>query len=99
MKAIYYLYLILIPIIFFKKNFLRDFLNKKNFLMISFISLSFFLNLTVNYLNTGCLLYPAEKTCIIDQEWSIKKDEVKRMSIHYEWWAKAGGGPGYVSEN
>ena len=98
MKAIYYLYLILIPIIFFKKNFLRDFLNKKNFLMISFISLSFFLNLTVNYLNTGCLLYPAEKTCIIDQEWSIKKDEVKRMSIHYEWWAKAGGGPGYVSE-
>ena len=98
MKAIYYLYLILIPIIFFKKNFLRAFLNKKNFLMISFISLSFFLNLTVNYLNTGCLLYPAEKTCIIDQEWSIKKDEVKRMSIHYEWWAKAGGGPGYVSE-
>ena len=20
------------------------------------------------------------------------------MKIHYEWWAKAGGGPGYVSE-
>ena len=20
------------------------------------------------------------------------------MKLHYEWWAKAGGGPGYVSE-
>ena len=98
MKAIYYLYLILVPIVFFKKKLFKDFLNKKNFLIISFISLSFFLNLTINYLNTGCLLYPAEKTCIIKQEWSISKKEVRRMSTHYEWWAKAGGGPGYSSE-
>ena len=27
-----------------------------------------------------------------------KKEEVKKMKIHYEWWAKAGGGPGYASE-
>lgn len=98
MKVIYYLYLILIPIIIFKKKIFKDFLIKKNFLLISIVSLSFFLNLSVNYLNTGCLLYPAEKTCIIKQEWSIEKKEVKRMSLHYEWWAKAGGGPGYVSD-
>ena len=42
-------------------------------------------------------LYPAEKTCIIKQDWSIEK-EVKRMAVHYEWWSKAGGGPGYRSE-
>ena len=64
----------------------------------SLISFSLFLNLSVNYLNTGCLLYPAEQTCIIEQEWSIEKKEVERMSTHYEWWAKAGGGPGYESE-
>ena len=98
MKVIYYLYLLLIPIIFLKKRIFKQFLIKKNFLLISFISLSFFLNLTINYLNTGCFLYPAEKSCVIKQEWSIEKEEVKRMSLHYEWWSKAGGGPGYESE-
>ena len=98
MKAIYYLYILLIPIIFYRKKNLKDYLIKKNYLIIFFVSLSFFLNLSVNYLNTGCLLYPAEKTCVIKQKWSIEKKEVKRMSTHYEWWAKAGGGPGYQSD-
>ena len=48
MKVIYYLYLLLIPVIFFKVNILKEFLIKKNFLLISFISLSFFINLSVN---------------------------------------------------
>ena len=98
MKAIYYLYLLLIPIIFFKLNFFKTFLIKKNFLILFFVSFNFFLNLSVNYLSTGCFLYPAEKTCIIKQDWSIEKKEVKRMAVHYEWWSKAGGGPGYRSE-
>ncbi len=98
MKAIYYLYLILIPIILIKKNFFNKFLIKKNILIISFLSLSLSLNLLTNYFNTGCFLYPAEKTCAITKEWSIPKKEVKKMAIHYEWWAKAGGGPGYKSE-
>jgi hypothetical protein len=98
MKAIYYLYLSLLPIIFFKKKLFKDIFLKKNFLIIFFISISFFLNLTVNYFNTGCLLYPAKKTCLINQDWSFSEKEVNRMSLHYEWWSKAGGGPGYVSK-
>ena len=98
MKAIYYLYLSLVPIIFLKKKLYKNILNKKNFLILFFISISFFLNLTVSYLNTGCLLYPAQKTCIVEQEWSLSKKEVNRMSLHYEWWSKAGGGPNYRSE-
>ena len=27
----------------------------------------------------------------------IPSKEVKRMKLHYEWWAKAGGGPCYIS--
>ena len=98
MKVIYYLYLILIPIIFIKKDFIKKFLIKKNILLIFFLSLSLFLNLITNYFNTGCFLYPAEKTCLVLQEWSIPKEEVKIMSTHYEWWSKAGGGPGYENE-
>ena len=98
MKAIYYLYFLLLPVIFFKKKLFNEFLKKKNIVIISLVSLSIFLNLITNYLNTGCLLYPAEKTCLIKQEWSIPSDEVKLMSTHYEWWAKAGGGPSYSHE-
>ena len=98
MKAIYYLYFLLIPIIFFKKKIFLELLNKKNFTIISIISISIILNLSIYYFNTGCFLYPAEQTCILKPEWSIPNEEVKLMSTHYEWWAKGGGGPGYVHD-
>ena len=46
-------------------------------------------------MNTGCLLYPSSKTCISNLTWSVPKEEVKNLKTHYEWWAKAGGGPNY----
>ena len=98
MKVIYYLYLILIPIIFFKRNFLTVEFFKKSFFIFIILSLSLILNLTINYLNTGCFLYPAVKTCFFPQDWSLSIKEVERMALHYEWWAKAGGGAGYSSE-
>jgi hypothetical protein len=98
MKAIYYLYFLLIPIIFFKKKIFLEILNKQNFTIISIILVSIILNLSIYYFNTGCFLYPAEQTCILKPEWSIPNEEVKLMSTHYEWWAKGGGGPGYVHD-
>tara|TARA_Y100000590_G_C15729987_1_gene1016622 strand:+ start:451 stop:2157 length:1707 start_codon:yes stop_codon:yes gene_type:complete len=98
MKAIYYMYLVLVPLILFKKKFFKKFFIKKNFLIISILTISLLGNISTSYLSTGCLLYPAEKTCIGDNKWSIPSKEVKRMKLHYEWWAKAGGGPGYASE-
>ena len=98
MKAIYYLYFMLVPIIFFKKKLFNELIKKKNSIIILFIFFSTFLNLTTYYFNTGCFLYPAEKTCFIENEWSIPSKEVKQMSTHYEWWAKAGGGPNYSHE-
>ena len=56
------------------------------------------MNFFINFLNTGCFLYPEERTCIEKFEWSIPKNEVKQLKTHYEWWAKAGGGPSYKSE-
>ena len=98
MKAIYYLYLVLIPVVVFKSK-IKVFLNiKKNTFLVLILSSSLFLNLITNYFNTGCFLYPSEKTCIIKSKWSIDKKEVAEMAVHYEWWSKAGGGPGYRSE-
>ncbi len=97
-KVIYYLYLILIPILLFKKNIFKEFIFKKNYILIGFTTIFLSLNLLVSYLNTGCLIYPASKTCFENEEWSIPKEEVKGLSIHYEWWAKAGGGPNYRAD-
>ena len=33
-------------------------------------------------------------SCIGNPIWQIPIEEVEKMKIHYEWWAKAGGGPG-----
>ena len=52
----------------------------------------------VYFFNTGCLLYPVQQTCISGVEWSIPKSEVSALNTHYQWWSKAGGGPGYSHE-
>tara|TARA_Y100001958_G_C21139735_1_gene478782 strand:+ start:271 stop:1050 length:780 start_codon:yes stop_codon:yes gene_type:complete len=51
----------------------------------------------VYFFNTGCLLYPVQQTCISGVEWGIPKSEVSALNTHYQWWSKAGGGPGYRS--
>ncbi len=52
----------------------------------------------VYFFNTGCLLYPVQQTCISGVEWGIPKSEVSALNTHYQWWSKAGGGPGYNHE-
>ncbi len=49
----------------------------------------------VYFFNTGCLLFPVQKTCISGIEWGIPISEVSALNTHYQWWSKAGGGPGY----
>tara|TARA_Y100000590_G_scaffold469338_1_gene656345 strand:+ start:140 stop:1399 length:1260 start_codon:yes stop_codon:yes gene_type:complete len=98
MKALFYIYLIFFPIIFFKNSFYKEYFVKSNFKIILILVFSFSINLLPNFFSTGCLLFPAEKTCIGKFDWSLPKEEVSRLRTHYEWWAKAGGGPDYVSE-
>jgi len=52
----------------------------------------------VYFFNTGCLLYPLQQTCISGIEWGIPSSEVSALNTHYQWWSKAGGGPGYSHE-
>lgn len=98
MKAIYYLYLIIIPVVILKTKIGYFFLKLNNIPIMIILCLSLSVNFTINYLSTGCFLYPAEKSCLVKQKWSINEEEVKSMSNHYEWWSKAGGGPGYKSD-
>jgi hypothetical protein len=98
-KALFIIYSIIVLIILYRDNYYKDYFIKKNLKIITVLFIGFLMNLLVNFFSTGCLLYPEEKTCFNKKfEWSIPKEEVKQMKVHYEWWAKAGGGPGYSSE-
>ena len=93
-KVLYYIYSILVLFLLFEKKINFNYFFKKFiFLLILFMFSSTFIS--KSFFSTGCLVYPAEKTCFESFEWSIPKSSVKKMSTHYEWWAKAGGGPNY----
>ena len=95
MKAYFFIYFI-VPLVLFTNKDRIYFFIKKRFLKV-FLVIIFFIStiFSINFLSTGCLLYPAQNTCIDNLEWSIKKEEVKKLKTHYEWWAKAGGGSNY----
>ena len=99
-KSFYVLYLIfLIPFIYYlfldkKKNLIPKIFNNSLFYLSIFLG---FCVVLVYFFNTGCLLYPIQQTCITAVEWAIPKTEVSALNTHYQWWSKAGGGPGYRS--
>ncbi len=98
MKALYYMYLIFLPFILIKKNFLKNYLNLNKIPILTYLLISFVFNISINFFNTGCLIYPASKLCFDNFSWSINKKEVSQLKVHYEWWSKSGGGPNYSHE-
>ncbi len=95
-------YLIYISLLFFfiyyphLKNFFFEFLKSKLFILVFFfIFFSFFFN----FINSSCIVFPAQFTCYEKLSWSIPKNEVENVKIWYELWAKGGATPNFVVEN
>jgi len=105
LKAFYILFFIF-PIIimghlFFslKKNFHEIIkLTFLNFFFILFI-INFLLILCINFINTGCLIYPVGISCINDLPWSIGTAEADKMKNWYELWSKGGATPNMRASN
>ena len=100
LKAFYLIYIILFfPLFIFqqnKKKFLIKLIRSKIF----FICSSFFLILiTINFINTGCFVYPLAMTCNENLVWSISLAEVNHMNEWYQLWSKGGASPNYVVDN
>ncbi len=102
LKVFYLIYLILlIPIFYFiyneeKKLYLKEII-KNRFFYLSVLFL-FFVTI-VNFLNSGCLIYPLTISCFDNFSWSIPLSEIDRMRFHYENWSKAGAGPNFTVDN
>ena len=100
LKTFYILYgLLLIPLIFYfnknKVSLIFFFKNKITYLCLIMIMSLF----TVNFFNSGCLLYPVKFTCFENFSWSIPISEVEAMNNWYQQWAKAGANPNFRIEN
>jgi len=100
-KFILVIYSIYLLLIFFltknKKLFLYDIFEIKYLLIIllPIIFLFFF-----NFTSTGCILYPLEMTCFSEAfSWSLPKDVVSYLNLHYEAWSKGGKGPNLELQN
>ncbi len=101
LKSFYILYFIfIIPFIYYilkdNKAYLIDKIFRNPILYFSILLGACVM--LVYFFNTGCLLYPLQQTCISGIEWGIPKSEVSALNTHYQWWSKAGGGPGYSHE-
>ena len=100
LKSFYFVYFVfLIPMVFYiwkdkKLSLINNIFKNKVFYIFTLLIL---FNLLIYFLNTGCLLYPISQTCFETVDWGVPVENVKRMNLHYEWWSKGGGGPGYYS--
>ena len=95
MKAYFFIYCIIPIILICNRKRIYLFFNVKFLKIFSTIILFVLLIFSINFLSTGCALYPVKNSCVENLKWSIKKDEVQKLKTHYEWWAKAGGGSNY----
>ena len=94
-------YIIYIPLVLYflidilKINFFHIFKTKIFYYCFLFFSITIF----YNFINSGCLIYPAAFTCFEDIYWTINKDTIQEVNIWYELWAKAGASPNYVVDD
>ncbi len=103
LKAFYILYMIFFIIISYHlyKSYnpikvLLYFLTNHYF---NLLLILFVLVLSVNFINSGCLIYPVTFTCFDNFSWAISKSEVQDLNDWYEQWSKAGAGPNFRVEN
>ena len=90
LKPFYLIYLPIIFVVFSKKHF-RDYLFQIIFSKITFYaSLFIFFMLFFNFINSGCLVYPAVFTCFENLYWSFPNETINDVNEWYELWSKAG---------
>lgn len=100
LKAFYLMYLLFLVVIFYYQKFKIEFIlnffkNKIIYFCLSLVTLV----LIINFINTGCIIYPISFTCNYNLIWTIHFEEVKLMNQWYELWSKGGAAPNFGVPN
>ena len=98
-KPFYLIYLSLFFLVIYNKDtryiFFKLIFSNSFFYCLSLILFTFLFT----FLNSGCIIFPLEKTCFSDLSWSISKVQINDVKIWFELWSKAGATPNYIVEN
>ena len=78
------------------KFFIKKILFSKTFI---YSALYIFFVFLYNFLNSGCIVYPALFSCFSNLPWSFEAEVIKDVNQWYELWSKAGARPDFVVEN
>ena len=78
------------------KSFIKKILFSKTFI---YSALYIFFVFLYNFLNSGCIVYPALFSCFSNLPWSFEAEVIKDVNQWYELWSKAGARPDFVVEN
>ena len=100
LKAFYLINaLLFLPIIAIQKDkilFLLQLIKNKVFIL---CFIFFLILISINFFNTGCLIYPLAFTCNESLIWSIPIDTVNYMNEWYHLWSKGGAVQNFEAEN
>ncbi len=101
LKTYFIPYLVLGAMIFLFDNKLSNSVKKiffsKVFFYFALFLIFYFLH---HFISTGCLISPLPSTCFGDIfSWARDKNDIIKLSIWLEQWAKAGAGPNFRVEN
>ncbi len=100
LKPIYFIYFLFFFLFIYysrkKLKLIQEVIKSKIFIL-STVFILFVIS--VNFLNTGCLIYPLTFTCSDHFAWSIPIDQVNQMNQHYNLWSKAGTTPNFQVVN
>ncbi len=99
LKPFYLIYSLFFVVLFFNENAKKIVL--KLFFSNTFIFCFFFIFLCFfyNFINSGCVIFPAKSTCFFNLKWSIPATEIENVRIWYELWSKGGATPNNVVDN
>ena len=99
LKPLYIIYLPLILVLFTLKEFRLNFNNliftRSTIYSASILIFVFFFT----WLNSGCLIFPADITCFYNLPWSFSEKVIIETNRWYEVWSKAGATPNYTVDN
>ncbi len=99
LKPFYLIYSIFFLVLFLNKNtnkvFLNLFFSRVFFFCLFFLFLIFF----YTFINSGCIIFPAEFTCFYNLKWSFTPNVIEDVRIWYELWSKGGATPHYVVDD
>ncbi len=100
LKPIYFIYFLFFFVFIYynqkKLEFILEVIRSKIFAL---STIFIFFVISVNFINSGCLIYPLAFTCFDNFIWSIPIDQVNQMNQWYNLWSKAGATPNFQVNN